>query len=70
MSKTIIVVNRHRVRSNRSNNRGELQPPIRVSKGKYGAPKYFTEFPVSGKIVYSPNNPLPCGATVWIECNE
>jgi hypothetical protein len=44
-------------------------PVIRISKGKYGNPKYVNEFEFDGKgkLIYSPDKPLPCGATCWIE---
>lgn len=67
MSKTIVVMNRHKIRSNKKN--GECDPPIRVSRGKYGKPTYCStlEFNGKGRLIYDPNNPLPCGATAWLE---
>jgi hypothetical protein len=63
----IVVVNRHIATANRKHSRRE--PPIRVSTGKYGKPTYHTlyEFSGKGRIVYDPDNPLPCGATIWVE---
>ena len=64
----IININRHIIRSNKKNN--ENLPPIRVSNGKYGKPQYFSEYEIkNGKLIYNSLNPLPCGATVWIECD-
>ena len=63
----IIVINRHIVRANKKNNTDT--PPIRVSKGRYGKPTYYQEFEFNGKgkVIYNPQNPLPCGATCYIE---
>ena len=62
-----LVINRHIVRTNKKN--GTNIPAIRVSKGKYGKPKYLSviEFNGKGRLVYNPENPLPCGATAWLE---
>ena len=62
----IIVINRNIIRSNKKTE--HKLPPIRVSKGKYGKPNYFYEYEIKdGLLKYSPHDPLPCGATVWIE---
>lgn len=63
----VIVINRHIVRANKKN--GLKDAPIRVSKGVYGKPKYYLEFPFEGKgkVIYNPEHPLPCGATCYIE---
>ena len=62
-----IVVNKHRVQSNRKY--GTNDPVFRISKGKYGKPTYGVEveFPEGSRLVEDVQNPLPCGATVWIE---
>ena len=64
---TVIVVNRHLVLANRKH--GYNDPPIRVSLGKHGRPCYGRKVVVTGPstIIYDTGNPLPCGATVWIE---
>lgn len=63
----IIVVNRHKVKANRRND--TCEPPIRVSDSRSGKGRYVhsIEIPPGSIIVYEPTNPLPCGATVWIE---
>lgn len=63
----IIVINRHIIRANKKNN--TRKPPIRVSRTKYSKPVYYKELtlPVGCKVIYNPDKPLPCGATVWIE---
>jgi hypothetical protein len=62
-----VVVNKHRVRSNK--NTGMNEPVFRVSKGKHGKPYYAREvqFPAEARLVYDPEHPMPCGASVWIE---
>ena len=66
---TIIHVNQHIIKKNRKT--GEKESPIAVRKGKYGKSTYTNEF-ISDKVrvIYSPDKPLPCGATVWIEIND
>jgi hypothetical protein len=67
MSKTYVSVCKNTVLSNLKH--GTNKPTIRVSKGKHGRPTHWHEFTFNGKgkIVYSPNKPMPWGARVWIE---
>ena len=71
MATTIVTINRHIIRKNKKEGRND--PPIRVSNGKYGKPEYVSEFNIPvfdfsiATLKYEPNNPLPCGATVWLE---
>jgi len=69
-AKTIVVMNRHKIAANRKT--GELDPPIRVTRGRHGKPKYYSTFEFTGKgrLIYDPANPLPCGATAWFELEE
>ncbi len=62
-----VVVNRHKVQSNRKYL--ECEPVFRVSKGKYGKPFYAVEvtFPEGALLTTDLEDPMPCGATVWIE---
>ena len=65
MSKTIIHVNQHVIRSNLKH--GKNDPVLTVkSKGKN---RYAHEVVINGpsKVVHSPDKPLSCGARVWIE---
>ncbi|MEL6164119.1 MAG: helix-turn-helix domain-containing protein [Cyanobacteria bacterium J06628_3] len=66
-SKTLthITVNQHVIRSNKKNE--ENEPVVRVQQGSRTG--YCHEVEITGKcrIIYSPNNPLGCGARVWIE---
>jgi len=66
MPKLFININKHIIAKN--NKTGAKDPPIRVSKGRYGKPKYFSEVKGQGwKFIYNPDKPLPCGAKVWFE---
>lgn len=66
MVKKIISVNKHRIQQN-IKHPDNLQPPIRIQHGSQI--EYVNEFHFSGDAVikYSPDNPLKCGARVWIE---
>jgi hypothetical protein len=63
--KKIIHVNQHKIRSNRKT--GKLEPVLTVKT--YKSNEYAHEVSIDGpcKIIYSPNNPLACGAHVWVE---
>lgn len=65
-----VVVNRHKIRSNAK--AGTTEPVFRVSNGKHGKPHYAyeVEFPAGARLVYNPEEPMPCGARVWIEAPE
>ena len=67
--KTIIHVNQHNIRANA---KGGKKPVLTCKT--YKSNDYANEAIIYGqdglpaaKIVYSPNNPLSCGAKVWIE---
>tara|TARA_R100001463_G_scaffold123794_3_gene180618 strand:- start:297 stop:521 length:225 start_codon:yes stop_codon:yes gene_type:complete len=66
--KAKIHVNMHIIRSNKKNN--ENNPPLTVKT--YKENRKAKEVSISGpsKVVYSPENPLSCGARVWIECDS
>jgi len=63
--KTIVHVNQHVIKANRKNN--ENNPVLTVKTYKENI--YAHEVSIAGpsKVVYSPDNPLSCGAHVWIE---
>lgn len=63
--KTIIHVNQHVIKSNRKN--GVNDPVLTVKT--YKSNEYAHEVMVHGpsKVIYSPDQPLSCGAHVWIE---
>lgn len=66
--KTIIHVNKHVIGANRKHGRSD--PPITVKT--YKSNTYCHEVAVKGecRIVHSPENPLSCGAFVWIQTND
>ena len=69
MVKYYAVINRHVINKNRKTDSRE--PPIRVSKGKYGRPNYLHRLSINNAtLVYAPDAPLPCGATVYLEMDE
>ena len=63
--KTIVHVNQHVIKSNRKNS--ETNPVLTCKT--YKTNTYAHEVTIQGpsRIVYRPNNPLSCGAHVWIE---
>jgi hypothetical protein len=62
---TRIHVNQHIIKSNRQT--GDRQPVITI-KSRVGN-RYAHSVKINGPaaVIYSPDKPLPCGATVWIE---
>ena len=62
---TRLHVNQHVIKKNKKE--GTREPVITVKSGKSNI--YAHEVQVLGpcKVVYRPDNPLSCGATVWIE---
>ena len=65
--KTRIHVNQHIVRKNRKS--GAREPVLTVKT--YKSNTYASEITGPGpfSIIYRPDSPLPCGATVWVECD-
>jgi hypothetical protein len=63
--KKIIHVNQHTIKRNRRT--GERAHPLSLKT--YKSNEYSSRIEVEGPaaVVYRPDNPLPCGATVWIE---
>ena len=63
--KTRIHVNQHKIKANRKNKTNE---PVLTVK-TYKSNKYAHQVVIHGpsRLVYQPDNPLPCGAHVWIE---
>lgn len=63
--KTIIHVNQHVIKANAKN--GANDPVLTVKT--YKSNTYAHEVRILGesRIVHSPDNPLSCGAKVWIE---
>lgn len=63
--KTKIHINQHVIKRNAKT--GEREPVITCKT--YKDNQYGHEVIIKGdcKVVYRPDNPLPCGAKVWIE---
>ena len=63
--KKIIHVNQHIIKSNRKH--GEDNPVLTCKT--YKDNRYAHEVVIQGpsRVVYRPDNPLSCGAHVWIE---
>ena len=63
--KARIHINQHKIRRNAKT--GEREPVITVKT--YKSNEYATDVTIDGpsKLVYSPDQPLSCGAKVWIE---
>lgn len=63
--KTIVHVNQHIIKKNRTT--GSDDPVLTVKT--YKSNEYAHEVVIHGpsKLVYSPDKPLSCGATVWVE---
>lgn len=68
----IIHVNQHVIKSNRKNNKTD---PVLTCKYNGESATYAHEAVIKifgieiGRVVYRPNNPLGCGAHVWIYFN-
>lgn len=65
--KTIIHVNQHIIRSNLK--RGENKPPLTVKTYKTNLNCHEVRF-LNGTVIHRPEDPLSCGARVWIETQE
>lgn len=63
--KHIIHVNQHIIKSNKKSKK--KKPPITVKNYKENRKASYVEINGPCRIVYKPNDPLSCGATVWIE---
>ena len=63
--KTRIHVNQAIIKSNRKNNENKAVLTVKTYKSN----TYAKEVEIQGnsRVTYSPNNPLSCGAHVWIE---
>lgn len=63
-----IHVDQHAIRRNA---KGASDPVITVKQGKKNTKGFSAEIwdgdRMVARVVYSPNNPLSCGAKVWVE---
>lgn len=62
-----IHVNQHNIRHNGKT--GDRKPIVSVKCGGKNYTGHGADF-MLGRLVYSPDKPLSCGAKVWIETNE
>lgn len=60
-----IHVDQHAIRRNRKT--GASDPPISVKTYRDNTKCFEVEIHGPSRLVYSPEQPLPCGARVWIE---
>ena len=63
--KTIIHVNQHVIK--RNSKLGENNPPLTVKTYNSNTYAHTVEILGPALVVYSPDQPLSCGARVWIE---
>lgn len=61
---TIIHVNQHIIRANRKH--GTYNPPVTVRRGRKITRAHNVEITGPSRVIHSPDNPLPCGARIWI----
>ena len=66
--KRIIHINQHKIRSNAKD--GINEPVLTCKTSKQNIYGYEVEFTGGGKVVYSPDKPLSCGAKFWIETHN
>ncbi len=73
--KQVLHINQHHIRHNRKCEPDERKPVITCKT--YKENQYLNSLDlvshesgeVIGSIIYSPDKPLSCGATVWVEVN-
>lgn len=63
-----IHINKHVIKKNAQT--GTNTPPITVKTYKSNDYAHTVEIKGPSKIVYRPDNPLSCGAKVWIETDS
>jgi hypothetical protein len=63
--KTIIHVNQHVIKTNAKS--GARDPVLTVKSGRTNRYAHEVILTGPGKVVYSPDKPLSCGAKCWIE---
>lgn len=60
-----IHVNQHAIRRNRK--LGTEEPPIRIKTSRQNVRCLSVEIEGPSRLVYRPDQPLSCGARLWIE---
>lgn len=66
--KTIVHVNQHVIKANRKT--GATDPVLTVKTYKSNVYAHKVKIHGDSEIVYSPDNPLSCGAHVWIQTDS
>ena len=74
MKKTRIHINQHNIKKDMISEDPNAYPVITVKDYKQNRKGNYAEIKdasgnVVAKIIYSPFNPLPCGAKCWVETN-
>ena len=64
-----IHINQHNIKHN-AKNPDDLKPPVTVKTSKSNVKGFSVLINGPSKLVYSPDNPLSCGAKVWVETRE
>lgn len=60
-----VYIDRHIIKANTKTD--DKKPPISIRQGGKVTKAWEVEFTGPAKLVYRPEKPLSCGATVWIE---
>jgi hypothetical protein len=63
-----IHVNQHVIRANKRD--GAQDPPLSVKVGGRTLPAHDVLITGPSRVVYRPDKPLACGATVWVTTQE
>lgn len=63
-----IHVNQHIIKANRKSE--VKQPPLTVKTYKENLKAFEVVIEGPSRVVYSPDRPLSCGATLWIETSS
>jgi hypothetical protein len=61
-----VYINRHVIAANKKHD--ARAPPISVAKGRRITRGTTVTLIGPARVVYAPDRPLKCGASVWIEC--
>ena len=64
---TRLHINRHNIQANQDKAASERIPVISVKQRQENRYGYEAQLTGPSRLVYRPEKPLPCGATVWLE---
>jgi hypothetical protein len=72
--KLLIHVNQHKIRSNIKADEADREPIFTLKQGRSNIYAHGVTLihggAVVGTLVYKPDNPLSCGARVWLEVGD